>query len=62
MNCKRTFCGANWSEMEEVLNTMCELEDKIELTDNEQKHFDIAIQCVTQIINRMVDGKGINFD
>lgn len=62
MNCKRTFCGVDWSGLEEVLNTMCELEDKIKLTDKEESCFDIAIQCVTQIMNRMVDGKEINFD
>lgn len=62
MDCKRTFCGKSWSDMGEVLNTMCNLEDDIDLTDKENDCFNIAIQCITQIMNRMIDGKEINFD
>ena len=39
--------------MKNVLYTMCDIEDVIELTEAEQDAFDIAIQCVTTIMNMM---------
>ena len=47
------YCGKNWDEMKNVLYTMCDIEDVIELTEAEQDAFDIAIQCVTTIMNMM---------
>ena len=44
------------------MNELCEIEDKYDFTEEEQKAYDIAIQCVTQILNRMGDGKQINWD
>lgn len=61
METERTFCGQNWAGMDNVLTTICELEDRIEMTDQEEA-FDIAVQCVSQIMNRMQDGGPINWD
>ena len=59
---KRTYCGKNHDEMMNVLSTLCEIEDRVELTDSEQEDFDIAVQCVTTVLNRMVYNKKIDWD
>jgi len=41
---------------------MCELESKVNLSEEEWDMYDIAIQCVAVVINRMVDNKLIIFD
>ena len=48
--------------MSKVLDTVCELEDRIEMTEEEQEDYDIAIQCVTTVLNRMLDDKPIEWD
>ena len=49
--------------MNKVLNIMCELEERIpDMTKEEENAYDIAVQCVAQIANRMADGKQINWD
>ena len=58
----RKFCGKNREEMNEILNFMCELESKVNLSEEEWDMYDIAIQCVAVVINRMVDNKLIIFD
>ena len=45
------YCGKSLKEMNEILSIMCDIEDRIELTDEEQDAFDIAIQCITTVIN-----------
>lgn len=60
---ERKFYGLNRAEMNEVLNVMCDLEERVTfLTQEEEKAYDIAIQCVCQIVNRMADDKPINWD
>ena len=61
-NVNRTFHGLNRNDISAVLSMLCDIEDRIELTQEESDAYDIAIQCVTQIHNRMLDGKGINWD
>lgn len=56
------FCGKDWDGMNKILDTLCELEDNLMATGEEEEALDIAIQCVTQIMNRMKDGKMINWD
>ena len=58
----RKFCGHNHESMDRILDTMCKLEDRIELSEEEEEAFDIAIQCVTCIMNRMTDDRGIEWD
>ena len=59
---ERTFCGLNRAQLNVVLNTMCELEERIpDLTDEEQDMYDIGVQCVCQIVNRIADNKPINW-
>lgn len=58
----RKFCGLSWNDMDYVLETVCNLEDDILITEEEQEALDIAIQCITQIMNRMEDGRKINWD
>ena len=48
--------------MNEVLDIMCKFEDKIEMTNEEEEAFYIAIQCITTVINRMTDDKPIEWD
>lgn len=59
---ERKYCGKNRDEMDKVLSLICEIEDRIELSDDEQDAFDIAIQCVTSVMNCMIDGKPIDWD
>ena len=41
---------------------MSNIEDMNELTEDEELAFDISIQCVTEVINRMNDDKPIAFE
>ena len=59
---ERKYCDKTWDDMNKVLDTMCEIEDRIELTDEETDTFDIAIQCITTVMNRMTDDKPITWD
>ena len=59
---ERTYCGKNHQQMNKVLDTVCEIEDRIEMTEEEQEDYDIAIQCVTTVLNRMLDDKPIEWD
>lgn len=59
---ERKYCGLNHDDMCNVLTTMCEIENIIELTKEEQDAFDIAIQCVATVLNRMVDDSPIEWD
>lgn len=50
----KTFCGKTLEQMHKILNTMCDLEDFCDIDSAEQQEaFDIAIQCVTSVINLM---------
>ena len=59
---ERKYCGNTWKQMNDILTTMCEIEDRIELTDEEEDAFDIAIQCVATVMNRMTDNRPIEWD
>ena len=56
------YCGKTQEEMNGILDRMCMLEDRLELDDEEQEAFDIAIQCVTTVMNRMLDDRPITWD
>ena len=56
MEPEKIFCGLNWEEMNNVLDTLCIFEDDILMTDEEEQAMDIAIQCVVSIMNRMKKG------
>ena len=59
----KTYCGLNRKQLESVITTMSGLEDISDnLTDAERAAFDISLQCVTEIMNRMKDGKPIIFE
>lgn len=59
---ERRFCGKSWDDLNEVLDSLCELEDSVLLSDAEDEAMEIAIQCVTEIMNRMQDGKRVQWD
>lgn len=59
---ERKYCGHTWGQMDIVLDTLCELEDSLLITHKEQEAMDMAIQCVTEIMNRMKDGRKIMWD
>lgn len=58
----RTFCGKTQEEMRDVLFLLCDIEDETDLNDKEQELFDVAIQCVTVILNRMTEDRPIPWD
>lgn len=54
----RKYCGHTAAEMEEILIKLCEIEDSVGLTDQEQDAMDIAIQAISDLHNAMIrDGK-----
>ena len=55
----RTFCG---EDLDGVIAVVCEGEDKVEMTAQEQNDYDVAVRCVAQIMNRMKDGTPIERD
>lgn len=59
-----TYCGLNHKQLDSVMTIMSKLEDdpRLNLTQSEMEAFDISIQCVTEIMNRMVDKKPIEFE
>lgn len=59
---ERKFHGLDSDGMESVFMKMVDIEDRIALSDEEERVFDICIQCVAQIHNRMLDGKEITWD
>ena len=58
----KTFCGKTHEQMNDILTFMCELEDKQDFSYDEDKKFDIAIQCIVTVMNRMIDNRPIEFD
>ena len=62
MEKERRFCGYTWDDMSRVLDTVCIVEDRVEMTEQEERDYDIAVQCVAAILNRMKDDKPINWD
>ena len=56
------YCGKTRQEMNEILNTMCAIEEMASLTDEETDAFDVAIQCIATVINRMTDNRPIAFE
>lgn len=59
---ERRYLGLNRDEMRMVLHTMCRIEDENYYTPEEENAFDIAIQCVTTVMNRMADDRRITWD
>ena len=59
---ERTFHGKTRAEMNVVLNYMCLLKDQLNIPPEDSENFDVAIQCVTVITNRMADNKMIEWD
>ena len=42
--------------MKQVLYFMCDIEDEVRLTEDERDMYDIAVQCVAAVMNRMIPG------
>ena len=61
-NPQKTYCGLNYAQLSNVLTTMSALEDLADnLTEEEHTAFDVSLQCVTEVMNRMKDGKPIEY-
>ena len=59
---ERTFHGKTRAEMNCVLNYICLLRDELQILIDKRDNFDIAIQCVATVTNRMADNKTIEWD
>ena len=46
------FLGRDWKELNDILNRLCRIEDRTELTKEEQDAFDVGIQCVAHAMNK----------
>ena len=62
MTNERKFCGYTWEDMNRVLDLLCNTEDHMDLTDQQAEDFDIAVQCVTLVMNRMKEDRPIVWD
>lgn len=62
MQTERKFCGYTWKDMNRVLDTVCEVEDRAGLEGQERKDYDIAVQCVAAVLNRMLDDRPLCWD
>ena len=47
------YFGKTREQIDKVLDIMCDIEDRTEFSDEEQGAFDIAVQCITTVMNRM---------
>lgn len=59
---KKTYHGCDHDKLEQILYTLCALEDDLALTDTEQFAMDIAIHAVSSIMNAQMGRNKINFD
>ena len=58
----KTYCGLTHSQLSNILTVMSGLEDLAEnMTEEEHTAFDVSLQCVTEVMNRMKDGKPIEY-
>lgn len=58
----KTYCGLSHKQLSNVLTVMSGLEDLAEnMTEEEHIAFDVSLQCVTEVMNRMKDGKPIEY-
>ena len=47
------FFGKDWKQMDKVLKAVMDIEDKYPLSKEEQESFDVAVLCVSHIMNRL---------
>ena len=59
---ERTFYGNTMDDMDNAIKSLLELRDTVLISDEEEKSLNLAIDCITQIMNRMEDGKRIEWD
>jgi len=59
---QKTYCGLNYKQLSDVMTTMSGIEELNDLNDYQRLAFDISIQCVTEVMNRMRDDKPIEFE
>lgn len=63
---EKKFYGKDWNGMNEALDKMCSMEDRLAeanaINDSEINAINVAVQSISQIMNRMKDGKEITWD
>ena len=59
---ERKYCGYTHEDMKRVLDFMCNIEDHMDLNGQPEDDFDVAIQCITTVMNRMKDDRPIEWD
>lgn len=59
---KLTFCGCDHDKMEEVLYRLCDIEDTVGLSKEEDYAMHIAIQAVSRIMSGMRNGGKVEYD
>ena len=59
---ERTFYGNTMDDMDNAMKSLLELRDTVLISDEEEKSLNLAMDCITQIMNRMEDGKRIEWD
>lgn len=56
------YCGKTRDQLNEILNFMCDVEDELDLNEDEQDKYDIALRCISTVMNRMLDRQPIDFE
>lgn len=59
---KITFCGCDHDKMEQVLYRLCEIEDSVGLSEDEDFAMHIAIQAISHLMNGMVHNGKMEWD
>ena len=59
---KRRYCGYDHDQITDLMIRLCDLEDDVLLTEDEQEAMDIAIQALCSIHNAMVGSGKVAFD
>ena len=62
MQTEQKFCGYTWEDMNRVLDFLCSIEDHMDLSGPQTEDFDIAVQCVTLVMNRLKEDRPIVWD
>lgn len=62
MEKQKTYAGWSAEEFRQALDDLVVIEDKIEMTEQEQKAMDIAIQVVSEMNNCIVENREVMWD
>lgn len=57
---ENTFRGKTPKELGIILNVLDELRDTVEMTEAEDAAVRVAMECVAQVMNRLLNGEAVS--